>query len=171
MVLQMSKLLVEITTQHCRYELHLLGSKCWLLQAPSPFSITGTLPVVEPEDSLAVSMVQIRAGTTTVLGKHWLFPYPHPGLSFPTGGTGGSGRPLCMVQHWLGEGLGSQCVAAPLNPLMQPVLVSVVQGRSSGSPLHSRTPLVESLGVVSCFCEGVRSAMTHITIVVTSFLL
>lgn len=50
----------------------------------------------------------------------------HPGLCFHSGGSIPQGRPLVRCCPGLREGQCSECVAAPLIPLMQSVLVSLV---------------------------------------------
>lgn len=54
LVLQVSKVLVRLLLGLCREELSVPRSKCWLLQAPTPFSITTRIPLMEPHRFPAV---------------------------------------------------------------------------------------------------------------------
>ena len=95
LVLQMSKATGwdYLLLGHCRYELCLPKSVCWLLQAPPPFLHHSQIPSnCNPQVPLQSSWYETRArAPTKQLQCQEVLVVP-PGFSFPTGGTGGSGE-------------------------------------------------------------------------------
>ena len=139
-----------------RYVLSLPRSVCWLLQAPPPFSVTIRFLVVEPHRFLWSPHDAVMQDQSRVSRK-----------AIHSSGVAGF-HPWVLFFHWrnsrlredfsawcctgLGEGQRGECVAASLSLSVKPVLVSVVQGDASASPLCSRIFSVVSFSwlVVTC---------------------
>ena len=96
---------------HCRYELSLPRSVCWLLQTPPHFSVSVRFPVQSPWYEIRV---QAPVKWPTMLCGGWLSSQ----VLFPLEEPRALGRPLHMVLGWPGGGQCSQCVATSLTFLM-----------------------------------------------------
>lgn len=114
----------------------MLGSQCWLLQAPLPFIII-IFPVGKPcRFSHNLHLAKLEWGLPR--SYTWFWESSLSTLdSLSTGGAMDS-KQTGMVLCWSWGGQGCQCVAVPPTPLMYSVLVSVIQKNDSPSPPYYR---------------------------------